>query len=240
MTGYLMEKRNMNEEELLKNLEIAAKKAGQLMLGASHIEDVVTQKGDFHNLVTEYDKKVQEYLFEKLSRLLPEAKFMGEEEDQDHFRKEYKEGWLFVIDPIDGTSNFIRRYRPSVTSIGLFLNGKPHIGIVYNPYHDLLYTACSGKGAYLNGRRLRGSDTPLRDSLVCMGTAPYYGEKTIRRAFDTAYWYMSRCIDIRRSGAAAWDLCQVAEGTCGVFFEPKNTQNNCTKKIFTTQIITMG
>ena len=67
---------------------------------------------------------------------------------------------------------------------------------------------------------MSSSGQPLSRSLVIFGTSPYYAEEEIRRAFDIAYAYMPHCVDIRRSGSAAWDLCQVASGVAGIFFEP--------------------
>lgn len=206
--------------EILNGIQKAARDAGSIMLKASDIMNATTQKGNNSNLVTEYDKKVQRFLEEELHSLLPEAKFMGEENHEDQFLAEYSEGFLFVIDPIDGTSNFIFGYRPSVTSIALFKDGRPYIGVVFNPYSDEMFSATRGQGAWRNGKPIRTSTLPLSKSLVSMGTSPYYEDEKIKSAFDLAYALMPRCVDIRRSGAAAWDLCQVACGVLGMFFEP--------------------
>jgi len=162
---------------------------------------------------------VQEYLFRELKAILPDAAFMGEEEGQDTFRDEYRKGWLFVIDPIDGTNNFVHRFRPSTTSIGLFKDGKPYIGIIYNPYWDELFTAEKGCGAYLNGRPIHSSTEPLSRSMVSLGTAVYYGDAIEHRAMQTAQYYLDRCVDLRRVGVASYDLCLVAMGVNGLYFE---------------------
>ena len=203
---------------LRDQIEAAARKAGGIMLSASSIEAATDAKSGHANFVTKYDKKVQEFLFAELARILPEASFVGEEEEADSFREEYRRGFAFVIDPIDGTTNFIKAYRPSVTSIGLLRDGKPFIGVVYNPYQDVLFSAERGKGAYRNGVRIRSSEEPLARSLFSMGTAPYYEELTAR-SFRIAELYLHRTIDMRRSGTAAWDLCLLAEGITGLYYE---------------------
>ena len=190
------------------------------MLRASDIMSVTEAKGNASNLVTKYDREVQAFLEERLHRILPEARFLGEENHEDLFREEFRKGWLLVIDPIDGTSNFIYGYRPSVISVALMKDGQSHLGIIYNPYENDLFSAEKGCGALRNGKPMFSSELSLSKSLVSMGTAPYYENEKIRYAFDTALSYMSRCVDVRRSGSAAYDLCMVACGTLGLFFEP--------------------
>ena len=206
--------------DLRNEIEAAAREAGKIILNASDIMKTISEKDSEKNLVTEYDKQVQEFLETRLLEVLPEARFLGEENHEDLFREEYGSGWLFVIDPIDGTSNFIFGYRPSVTSIGLFKDGKPYAGVVYNPYSDIMISAVKGSGAFQNGVPVRSASLPLSRSLVSIGTAPYYEEQEIRKAFDLGFSYMLRCVDVRRSGSAAWDICQVACGVTGLFLEP--------------------
>jgi myo-inositol-1(or 4)-monophosphatase len=105
-----------------------------------------------------------------------------------------------------------------VTSIGLLKDGKPFIGVVYNPYEKVLYAAERGKGAFRNGTQIHSSGEPLARSLFSMGTSPYYEELT-EGSFKLAEYYLRRAIDMRRSGSAAWDLCQLASGVMGLYFE---------------------
>ena len=204
---------------LLQEIMKAARGAGEIMLHAGREKSVVSKEGRA-NFVTAYDEKVQEYLFAALSKLLPEAHFVGEEEGKEAFPAEYEKGYTFVIDPIDGTSNFMMGYGVSVTSIGLLKDGKLYIGVVYDPYSDQMFSAQRGAGAYENGVRLSSGEEPLSHSLVSMGTAPYYEDTLTRRAFELGHWYLKRSVDIRRSGSAAYDLCMVASGRIGLFFEP--------------------
>lgn len=80
------------------------------------------------------------------------------------------------MDPIDGTTNFIKDYHVSAISVGLAKDGEKYIGVVYNPYLDEMFTAERGKGAFLNGRPIHVSRNPLSEGIVLFGTAPYYEE----------------------------------------------------------------
>lgn len=208
-------------ETYLKDICQAAKEAGEIMRSVGNQDLGISEKSSDVDLVTEYDKKIQKFLIERLSTILPEARFMGEENGQNNFKEEYKKGLLFIIDPIDGTSNFICGYGPSVTSIGLFKDGKPYIGVIYNPWMDQLFYAQRGCGAWMNGEEIHTSTKPMRRSLVIFGTAAYYEDHIVRSSFENALAYMKHCIDIRRSGSAAWDLCQVACGAAGLYTEPR-------------------
>lgn len=204
----------MKIEEIIE----IAKRAGDMMVSAKRPK--IMQKEGHANFCTETDEKIQAFLIDELAKICPEASFLGEEDDQDVFTSKMEKGYCFVIDPIDGTSNFIYEYRPSVVSIALLKDGRPYMGVVYNPYDDLVFSATAGGGTYLNGEKIMSADTPLSDSLAVFGTAPYYAglqEKT----FKIAQSLLPLCVDIRRSGTAAWDMCCVAMGRCNLYYELK-------------------
>ena len=94
------------------------------------------------------------------------------------------------------------------------------MAVVYNPYDDVLFSAEAGKGAYMNGEKIMSSDAPLSDSLTVFGTAPYYVELQ-ERTFEIAKNLLPLCVDLRRSGTAAWDMCCVAMERCSLYFELK-------------------
>ncbi|MBQ8955900.1 MAG: inositol monophosphatase, partial [Lachnospiraceae bacterium] len=91
--------------ELIDEIKSAAKEAGKIMKDAARPK--IMEKSGHANFVTETDEKIQKYLMDSLSGILPEAAFLGEEDGQDVFTKKMEHGFVFVIDPIDGTSNFI-------------------------------------------------------------------------------------------------------------------------------------
>jgi myo-inositol-1(or 4)-monophosphatase len=202
----------------IEDLIQIVKEAGNILLTAKRPK--IMEKAGHANFVTETDEKVQRFLVDKLKDVLPEAEFLGEEDGKDAFSSKMASGFCFVIDPIDGTSNFIYEYRPSVISVALLKDGKPYMAVVYNPYDDMMFSAVTGQGAYLNGDRIMSSDAPLSDQLACFGTAPYY-EEYRDRSFDIAKRLLPLCVDLRRSGTAAWDMCCVAIGRCGLYFELK-------------------
>ena len=205
----------------IEDIKQIAREAGDILLTAKRPK--IMEKSGHANFVTETDEKVQRFLVDKLKDILPEAEFLGEEDGQDVFSAKMASGFCFVIDPIDGTSNFIYEYRPSVISIGLLKDGQPDMAVVYNPFDDMVFSAVKGQGAYMNGERIMSSDAPLSDSLAVFGTAPYYSELR-DRTFEIAKGLMSLCVDIRRSGTAAWDMCCVALGRCALYFELKIQQ----------------
>ena len=209
-------------KELLSRLTVAAYEAGRIMLEASDIAAQTTMKEGHANFLTVYDSRVQELLYDRCKALcpdvLPSVYFVGEEDGQDSFPEEARRGFTFVIDPIDGTTNFVTGYRPSVTSIGLLKDGGPLLGVIYNPYDDLLFTAVRGEGAFMNGLPIRSSGKGRALSLIAMGTAPYNPEQ-FDRAYGIGLAYQKQFLDIRRSGASAWEFCQVARGVTGLFYE---------------------
>ena len=198
------------------DLELIVREAGTRMKQMHPFE--VEAKEGHSNFVTECDRQLQEYLYDHLHALIPEANFVGEEEGKGNYRPSYRSGLVLVVDPIDGTNNFITGYRPSVVSVGILKDGKPFIGIVYNPYSDEMFQAEKGKGAFMNGKRIFSSKRSLEESLVVFGTSPYYTQLK-ERTFRFVRYYYDRCMDIRRSGSSAWDLCCVACGRAGLFFE---------------------
>ena len=117
------------------------------MLGAHDISKDIKEKPGSANYVTAYDVAVENFLIEKLSASFPDAKFIGEEHESTHGKVEQK-GRYFIIDPIDGTTNFIHGYRHSCISIALLEDGKVISGVVFNPYQNELFTADFGKGAF--------------------------------------------------------------------------------------------
>lgn len=123
-----------------------------------------------------------------------------------------------MIDPIDGTSNFMHKRNMSCISVALLQNKQPEYAFVYNPFADEFFFAQRGQGAFLNGKRIHVSDLSLEDSLVSLGTSPY---RTDFRActLKAISLFLDHSADIRRTGSAAIDLCDVACGRSGAFFE---------------------
>lgn len=205
----------MEQKELLNKIVDVVRECGEIILHADRSKSCIDEKTGHANFVTAYDKKIQQILQKRLLQILPEAVFVGEEED---IHASIAKGYAFIADPIDGTTNFIKDYHMSVVSVGLTSDGEKYMGVVYNPYSDEMFTAVKGQGAYLNDKPIHVSSQPLSNGLVLFGTAPYY-EELSKRSFEMAYDYFRQALDVRRSGSAAFDLCSVAAGRAELFFE---------------------
>ncbi len=198
----------------MEKLYRIVKAAGELMLSAVNIADTVTEKGQACDLVTAYDKAVQDKLCRELKEAYPHCGIYAEEDDLcdiDHDS-------YFIIDPIDGTTNFVRELHHSCISVGLYSKGEIVAAAVYNPFAHELFTAEKGKGAYLNGKDLHVTDADLPNSLVLFGSAIYYRD-TVPATLRFVEELFPLCIDFRRGGSAALDLCYVAAGKADLFFE---------------------
>ena len=204
---------NTSVEKVLEYMVNAEKEAAALMMQARNI--LAETKTGQRDVVTEYDRRIQEFLMKKLSSDVPGALFFCEEEDQ---RADLNAEHVFIIDPIDGTMNFVKGFHHSCISAAYSSSGEVTAAAVYNPYADELFTAVKGGGAFLNGRQISVSDLPLAESIVCCGTSPYYPIMT-DATFDMMKKVFRASLDIRREGSAALDLCSVASGRAGAYFE---------------------
>ncbi len=191
----------------------AEREAAELVMHAHNI--LSETKSGSRDVVTEYDRRVQQFLEGRMLELLPEAHFFCEELGE---REDLSSEHIFVIDPIDGTMNFVRGFNHSCISMAYAHRGEFCAACVYNPYVDEMFTAVKGRGAYLNGRQLHIAHRALSDSVVCFGTSPYYQEHWDRTFALTKAAFQS-ALDVRREGSAELDLCSVAAGRAGIFFE---------------------
>lgn len=199
---------------MLQKIVDTVKEAGELIRRVSRGCEK-EEKGSPANLVTEYDRAVQKFLMEELGKEFPHARFVGEEEEEHRF---CNEGQLFIIDPIDGTANFVHGFGMSAISVALLENGRAVCGVVYNPYTDEMYSAELGGGAYLNGERMHVSSRSLCEGLLIFGSSPY-NEELQDLTFTLLRRLMKEMADIRRLGSAALDLCHLAAGRADAFFE---------------------
>ncbi len=198
-----------------KGIIKAIKQAGEMIKNAQLDNLGTHNKSNFRDVVTDYDVKIQEFLKTELLKLCPDAIFVGEESDNvgvDYYKK------AFIVDPIDGTANFTFGYKHSCCSIAYVEDDKVVIGAVYNPYLDELFTAIRGEGAKLNGKTIKVIDGGLKAGVAIFGTSPY-NDKTTDVTFELAKASYMACMDVRRTGSAALDLCYVAASRAILFFE---------------------
>ena len=200
---------------MYQHMEDIVRQAGELLLSAHDIETSVKVKTLACDLVTMYDQAVQDFLCKELLAAYPDAGIYAEEEDLCDIEGKDR---YFIIDPIDGTANFVRKLHHSCISVGLYEKGLIVAAVVYNPYAREMFTAVRGQGAYLNGERLKMPKADLNNSLVLFGSAIYYRE-TIPVTARLVEELLPRTLDFRRGGSAALDLCYLAAGKADLFFE---------------------
>lgn len=215
-----MDRDNMNADSFntdkinTEELEALLKKAGKLFAdrnAAAH-----TREKGVADYVTEVDFAVQKFIRRRLEELYPEVQFLSEEKSNEEIDKD---GLVWVLDPVDGTTNLIHDYRASVISLALMQKGSVVLGMIYNPYTDELFSAQKGKGSYCNGQKIEvsGAET-MEKCLISIGTSPYYKEMA-EKNFKVFQAIFKDCQDIRRSGSAALDLAYVACGRIEAYFE---------------------
>jgi len=174
----------------------------------------IQSKGTVSNNVTTADLAVQEFLESRLTALVEGSYFLGEE----NFRIAKEKACQWVVDPIDGTANFIRDLAASVISVALVRDGRAVLGVIYNPYRDECIYAEEGKGAFLNGRPIRVSDRPLEKSIFCTALS-LYNKNLAKPCLNILEKIYPVCDDFRRFGAAALELSYLACGRVDLFFE---------------------
>ena len=168
--------------------------------------DVVERKHT-HDYVSYVDKGSEQLIVTALRELLPEAGFITEEGSAGHDRQQL----LWVIDPLDGTTNFIHNYAPYAVSIALLRGEQILLGVVYEICADECYYAWKDGGAFMNGQCLHVSRQKIADALLCL-QLPYNSEayKPVAKHFIETFY--GRCATIRMNGSAAMSLCYVAAG----------------------------
>lgn len=197
--------------KIINEVKNAIKEASSIMMKRDF---VVNEKGDASNLVTSSDIAVQKLLEEKLTEILPGSTFFGEEGDVPEDVTEY----LWVNDPIDGTSNFARDMGLSVISVALLKNMEPILGVVYNPYRDEMFWAVKGEGAFLGDKPIKVSNKEWRKSMLCSAMS-LYDKSLAKPCFNIIEKIYGETDDLRRLGTAALEMCELAAGRVELYFE---------------------
>jgi myo-inositol-1(or 4)-monophosphatase len=168
------------------------------------------------DLVTAADLESQRVILAHLRRALPDDDYQAEEAAVRLTGAEYR----WVIDPVDGTTNYAHGYPASTVSIGVLRDGVPALGGVYDPSRKELFLAERGRGAFLNGRRLRVSKTArVSESLLITGFPIYGRTESLDLHLARFKAFLKTSHGVRRSGSAALDLAWVAAGRADGFWE---------------------
>ncbi len=196
----------------------AARTAGSIINRAAlDVERLTISTKGVNDFVTEVDQAAEAAIIETLLTAYPGHAILAEESGRTHGAKH--SDYLWIIDPLDGTTNFIHGFPVYAVSIALAFRGKIEQAVVYDPARNDLFFASKGRGAFLNDRRLRVSKRiRLAESLIGTGF-PFRKGDNFKRYVEMFEQVMQHCAGVRRPGAAALDLCYVAAGWYDGFFE---------------------
>lgn len=202
--------------QLLTDCTAIAKEAGRVQLEYFRSGNLNIQaKFNEADVVTAADKASEKLILEEIRRLYPTHSILSEESGADLNLGEYR----WVIDPLDGTTNFSNGLPNFCVSIGIQHKGETIVGVVYAPYLGELFTAAKGMGAFLNGQRIHASSkTALAQAVVATGF-PVDKDRTPDCNIDNVARVLPRIRGLRRPGAAAIDICYVAAGFLDGYWE---------------------
>lgn len=194
----------------------AARVAGNIIArGFENLDDLNTQaKGD-NDFVTRIDKEAEQAIIEKIKQSYPTHSFVGEEggivEGDDEFK--------WIIDPLDGTTNFIKGIPHFAVSIALMHKGKLDQAVVFDPIRGELFTASKGSGAQLNGFRIRAGNAKDLSNTILATALPFKNKENTAEYLSSFAEIFAKCGDVRRCGSAALDMAYVAAGRYDGYWE---------------------
>ncbi len=194
-----------------------AKEMGKIHLSyfrGSHLD--IELKGSINDVVTAADKTSEKYFIEQVSQHCPDHSILGEESGLHSGKSDY----CWVVDPLDGTTNFSQGLPIFSVSIGLQYKGETILGIVYAPYLDELYTAIKGEGSLLNGKSIHVSTKKKLGPSVLTTGFPCDKDTNPDNNLTEVSRILPQVRGIRRYGSAAYDLCSVAAGFFDGYWEP--------------------
>ena len=201
----------------LVNIAIdAARQAGDIIIHASKRLDTVTvNTKQQHDYVTEVDQQSEKLIIETIRKAYPHHAILGEE--SGHQPSEGNITW--IIDPLDGTSNFVHGFPHYAVSIGIKEKNHLRAGVIYDPVRQDLFTATKGNGAMLNRQRLR-IDPNKQIKTALLGTGfPFRNKEKLHAYIELFETIFSQCDGVRRAGSAALDLAYVAASRLDGFWE---------------------
>lgn len=206
------------QDELIRFKDAAVEASHAAAEVLAHWQDrfSVAEKGKF-DLVTDADVASQKTIFSFLSERFPDHAFLGEEGDgnKKSLRENHPPTW--IVDPIDGTTNYVHGYPFYCISIGLQIEGELVVGVIYDPSHNDLFWAAKGLGAYLHDQRLKVSQvSELSQSLLGTGFPPDISES--RKTFQIWEYLSTKAQSIRRTGSTALNLAYLAAGRFDCYF----------------------
>ncbi len=208
-------RKSPSHDVLLQVAVEASQAAGALLLRYTETGFQVEYKNPI-NLVTDADRAAEQCVIDHLKTRFPDHHFLAEERGRDD---EGSSPYRWIIDPLDGTTNFAHGYPTYCVSIGLEYERRCIIGVVFDPSRNELFTAIEHHGAHVNGRPIHVSDTQALDSSLLVTGFAYDIRETKRNNLDHFAKFALKAQGLRRTGSAALDLCHVAAGRFDGFWE---------------------
>lgn len=194
--------------------------AGEIIMRERESRQVEQKYKQGSELVTSADLKSDQLIRESIQKTYPTHRILSEESSPD--LKDWGQGPLWIIDPIDGTVNYAYGHTQTAICIAFAMNGKVEASVVHVPFERETFSAIRGQGAWLNGETIRTSgQTELKRSLIATGF-PYEKEASIDLLMKRVRTVLLNCRDIRRVGSAAIDTCWVAMGRLDGYYETVN------------------
>lgn len=207
------------ERFFCKALELV-KESGALVQRAFGEGKQVETKSEFTDLVTQYDRQVEQLLIGKLREEYPNHKFIGEESVAPGIKSELTNDPTWIIDPIDGTMNFVHGFPVVAVSVALAVQKEIVVGIVYNPALDKMYTAVKGHGSFCNGTRLNVSgQNEISKALIISEVGSSRDPGHMQFVFRNMHNLMQKAQGLRCLGSTAVNMCFVASGEADAFYE---------------------
>ncbi len=203
------------QHPLINIATVAARSASKIILRfMDHMESIEVTEKNFNELVTEVDKLSEQEIINHIQKAYPDHSILAEETGHIEGNQ-----YCWIIDPLDGTTNYVHSFPHFSISIAVKNNDKMEVGLVYDPIRNELFTAARGQGAHMNNRRIRVSECKkLENALIGTGF-PYKKKQHIKPYLNTFESIFLKASGIRRAGSAALDLAYVAAGRLDGFWE---------------------
>ncbi len=193
----------------------AARRAGKIIMRHyERLERVAVENKGYNDYVTEVDRMAEAEIIGVLQSAYPDHAVLAEESGQ-----RTGNDYLWIIDPLDGTTNYLHGYPQFAVSIALHFQGRPHQAVVFDPLHNELFTASRGAGAQLNDRRIRVSAASRLERCLLGTGFPFKSMAHLESWISTFRTLLPQTSGVRRAGSAALDLAHVACGRLDGFWE---------------------
>jgi myo-inositol-1(or 4)-monophosphatase len=212
----------MNIDPFATKGEETARQAGSYLLEKFKTDFIVRHKGEI-NLVTEVDVAAEELITESILNAFPDHSILAEENNS----KAHRGYFTWIIDPLDGTTNYAHGFPFFSVSIGLEIAGRIEFGVVFDPIRDEIFTARRGCGAFCNGIPIQVSEEASLGSALLATGFPYDIRTSEQNNLDNFRSFALTSRGVRRTGSAALDMCYVASGRIDGFWEAKLNPWDC-------------